>query len=346
VPSSLERLYAWLIAPLEPHLRTPFVGIIPHGVLHYAPFAAFTDGQRYFGDEHTIFYLPSASVLPFIQQNRKVNDNDRDLLILAYGQAAGFPTLHHADEEARAVAEVYNTRAIVGSAATESTFATLAGDYNILHIAAHGELNEVSPAFSRIVLAPDEEADGFLEVHEVYGLDLENADLVVLSACQTQIGKLSAGDDIVGLNRAFLYAGTPTIIASLWSVDDEATALLMERFYTYLRGGMGKAEALRQAQIDVRAKYPHPYYWAAFALTGDPGVMTDVSTEPATEVSPGSTPTPIDRDSHSEMCPAAMLSLAVVVLAYMSWCRRAFHCGRCLWYKTSLDIITESQPTP
>jgi CHAT domain-containing protein len=126
--------------------------------------------------------------------------------------------------------------------------------------------------FSTIHLAEDKENDGRLEVHEVYGLDLEEStDLVVLSACQTQLGALSAGDEVVGLTRAFLYAGTPSVMASLWSVDDEATALLMERFYTHLEAGMGKGEALRQAQVDVRAEYPHPYYWAAFVLTGDAG---------------------------------------------------------------------------
>jgi len=93
----------------------------------------------------------------------------------------------------------------------------------------------------------------------------------VLSACETNVGAVSAGDEVVGLNRAFIYAGTPTVISSLWNVDDAATALLMERFYIHLRAGKSKGEALRQAQMDVRAKYPHPYYWASFVLTGDPG---------------------------------------------------------------------------
>jgi hypothetical protein len=108
-------------------------------------------------------------------------------------------------------------------------------------------------------------------VHEVYGLDLKNADLVVLSACETQLGELSAGDGLVGLTRAFFFAGTPSVAATLWSVDDRPTGMLMERFYTYLREGMGKAKALRQAQLDVRAEYPNPYFWSAFVLSGDPG---------------------------------------------------------------------------
>jgi CHAT domain-containing protein len=97
--------------------------------------------------------------------------------------------------------------------------------------------------------------------------------LVVLSACQTNLGELSQGDEVIGLNRALIYAGTPTVVASLWQVDDEATSVLMQWLYTHLKEGMGKAEALRQAQIDVRKDFPHPYFWAAFVLMGDGGKL-------------------------------------------------------------------------
>jgi len=93
----------------------------------------------------------------------------------------------------------------------------------------------------------------------------------VLSGCQSQLGKRSRGDDIIGMSRAFIYAGTPSVIASLWSVDDEATQQLMVAFYTHLKYGQSKAEALRSAQLEIRQKYPNPYYWAGFVLTGDPG---------------------------------------------------------------------------
>ena len=93
----------------------------------------------------------------------------------------------------------------------------------------------------------------------------------MLSACETQLGPRSGGDDLVGLTRAFLYAGAPTVGASLWSVNDQATAVLMTAFYRHLRDGMSKAQALQAAQTETRAQYPHPYYWAAFVLTGDPG---------------------------------------------------------------------------
>jgi hypothetical protein len=102
--------------------------------------------------------------------------------------------------------------------------------------------------------------------------------MVTLSACRTQLGSRSDGDDIVGLSRAFIYAGAPTVVASLWSVDDEATAALMTAFYTHLKDGMGKAQALAAARADLRhdqahPQWAHPFYWAAFVLTGDPGVV-------------------------------------------------------------------------
>jgi CHAT domain-containing protein len=106
-------------------------------------------------------------------------------------------------------------------------------------------------------------------MHEVFDLDLSRTGLVVLSACNTQEGKLSAGDELEGLTRAFLYAGTPAVLSSLWKVDDDSTALLMTRFYTHLREGAGRAESLRLAQMETRKRFPHPYQWAAFVLTGD-----------------------------------------------------------------------------
>ncbi len=98
---------------------------------------------------------------------------------------------------------------------------------------------------------------------------------MVLSACQTNVGELSAGDELVGLTRAFFFAGTPTILSSLWSVDDQATEALMTAFYRHWQAGMGKAEALQAAQAEVRAnpQWASPFYWAGFVLNGDPGAM-------------------------------------------------------------------------
>jgi len=273
-PESLKQLYGWLIDPLRPHIKTRTIGIIPHGILNYLPFAALTDGEHYFGDEHTVFYLPSASVLPFIQKKSKPVGTQ--MLAIAQSQAKGLPALQYADGEAETVASVYGLKALTTSAASKSELLKRAGEYSIIHIAAHAELNTSSPLFSRIRLGAGKDDAGALEVREVYDLDLSKASLVVLSACETQLGRQSKGDDIVGLNRAFIYAGTPTVIASLWTVDDESTSYLMKSFYIHLKSGMRKAAALQAAQSDARKKYLHPYYWAGFVLTGDPGLTTSV----------------------------------------------------------------------
>jgi len=198
-------------------------------------------------------------------------DIGRRALIMVQHDVEGFTKLTFAPQEARAIAELYRTEPLSGSQATETAFRVRAGQADIIHLAAHGELNPVQPLFSRILFGKDGINDGSLEVHEVYGLDLKEADLVVLSACDTQLGPLSRGDDFVGLSRAFLAAGAPAVVATLWPVDDEATGLLMTRFYSNRNDGLGAAAALAAAQRATRAKYPHPYYWAGFILTADPG---------------------------------------------------------------------------
>lgn len=271
-PQSLKKLYTQLVTPLKPYLKARTIGIIPHGILHYLPFAALNDGKNYFGDDHTLFYLPSASVLTFIQKKRK--PGEQMLLALAQSQAEGLPYLEYANQAAQAIAKLYNSTALVDGAATESAFRSRASESGILFLAAHGALTKTNPLFSRIFLAPDKENDGLLEVHEVYSLDLKKANLIVLSACQTQLGERSQGDDIIGLNRAFIYAGAPTVVASLWSVKEKQSSELMIAFFKHLKDGMGKAEALQAAQRYIRRMYPHPYYWAGFVLTGDPGAIS------------------------------------------------------------------------
>ena len=270
---ALARLSSWLIAPLRAKINTPVLGIIPHGPLHLVPFAALGADGQYLADAYDIFYLPGASTLPFIQAKRK--SLSVAPLVLGQGRAEGLPPLKFAEREAEAVAKLYASVALTGGNATEKAFRDAAGSASVLHLAAHGQLNPVAPLFSRLVLAADDPLDpardGYLEVREIYALDLRKASLVVLSACQTQLGVQSTGDEIVGLARAFIYAGTPSVVASLWSVDDVATSELMTAFHRHLRAGKGKAAALRAAQKEIRARFPDPYYWAAFVLTGDPG---------------------------------------------------------------------------
>jgi CHAT domain-containing protein/tetratricopeptide (TPR) repeat protein len=276
--TAAKELYQMLIAPLSPSLHTSRLAIVPHGPLHYLPFAALQspDTGQYFLEQHVLVTLPSASALPFILQNRSSPASvGGSVLILGDPTAEELPPLIFAEGEAQAIADLYRVQPLLGQAATESAVRERAAQARVVHLAAHGEYNLHNPLYSALALAPDGDNDGRLEVHEIYGLDLTSADLVVLSACQTQLGELSAGDELVGLTRAFFFAGTPTVVASLWNVDDEATGLLMERFYTYLGQGMSKAAALRQAQLEVMEDYPDPYYWAGFVLSGDGGKVSE-----------------------------------------------------------------------
>ena len=265
-PARLQTLHEWLIEPLNLQSNTK-VEIAPHNLLHYVPFAGLTDGEEYLSDRHTLSQLPSASVKRFLEAKRKPQTNTL--------MALGNPTfdLIFAGQEAETISKMYDTPVLTGSAATESVVRSSANQSEILHLATHGDYNPISPLFSSLRLNPDDEhSDGRLYVHEIYGLDLsDTTNLVVLSACQSHVGQLSRGDEIVGLSRAFLYAGTPSVMASLWNIDDQSTSVLMESFYRHLQNGKTKAEALQLAQRETRAneEYAHPYYWAAFALTGD-----------------------------------------------------------------------------
>jgi CHAT domain-containing protein/tetratricopeptide (TPR) repeat protein len=150
------------------------------------------------------------------------------------------------------------------------------GQYRIVHFATHGIFNDRQPELSGVVLSLYDERgrpreDGFLRLHDIYNLSLP-VDMVVLSACQTGLGKQVRGEGLIGLTRGFMYAGAARVVASLWKVDDEATAELMKLFYQYmLRDGMSPPAALRQAQASVRAqrRWRAPYYWAGFVLQGE-----------------------------------------------------------------------------
>src|SRR5713226_3246218 len=159
-------------------------------------------------------------------------------------------SLQFAEIEAKEIKSLYPQSEIyLEKEATEEKAKALSPQNDIIHFATHAQLNENDPLSSAILLAKDGKEDGRLEVREIFGMDL-HANLVVLSACETGLGKLSSGDELVGLTRAFIYAGTPSVVASLWNVDDSSTAQLMASFYKNLKT-MSKVEALRQAQLEL-----------------------------------------------------------------------------------------------
>jgi len=280
---AFEQLYAWLIEPILPFLQTERVGIIPHNVLHYLPFAALKQhGASYFGETHRLFVLPSASVWQFVlDKHRKPHEGAGSVLVVAYGAGAAeeLPYLKHAEHEADAIARLYQTTASLGAAAQEGVVKAQSETARLVHIASHAVLDAAQPLHSYLVLAADAENDGRLEVSEIYQLSLAQARLVTLSACQTALGPVSRGDEIVALNRAFLYAGAPTVLASLWSVNDKATSHLMTALYDHLHHGLDVAAALQLAQQETRRDYPDPREWAAFVVTGYPGEHVTMNNE-------------------------------------------------------------------
>ncbi|MDD2736867.1 MAG: CHAT domain-containing protein [Desulfuromonadaceae bacterium] len=244
------------------------VGIIPHGSLHYLSFATLHDGRDYLIDRQKLFYLPAASVLPYTLARRTP---EKKLHILAIGNpdlGNASLDLPFAEREAGTLRWNYpDVTTLTRERATESWVREHISEFNVIHIASHGEFDPVNPLFSAIRLVGDSKADGKLQAEEIFGLDIR-ADLVVLSACQTGLGDIRSGDDVVGMNRAFMFAGTHSLMSSLWRVSDVSTAIMMKQFYrNYM--SYEKAESLTRAMQHVKNRYPHPGYWGAFVLTGD-----------------------------------------------------------------------------
>jgi CHAT domain-containing protein len=157
-----------------------------------------------------------------------------------------------------------------GLAGTESLIKLNAPQSNIIHFATHGSYNYRQPLYSYLLFPPDNTDDGHLNVYEVLEMNL-NAKLVTLSACETGLGNLSNGDELTGLSRAFLFAGSSSVIVSLWAVADYPTSLLMTKFYTYLKT-YPVQEALSIAQREVIKVFPQPQYWSPFILIGNGNV--------------------------------------------------------------------------
>ena len=270
IDAQAQKLYDLLLRPVASTLApSRYVGIIPHDILHYLPFSSLHDGTRFMLDAYALFSAPSASSLRYTFAKRRQRPKNTKVL------AVGNPQLGTMNYDLPlAEKEVHSLRwpfpditTLTRDKALESWIVEHIADYGIVHIASHGQFDSVNPLFSSLKLARDRQADGNLDVREIFGLNIQ-ADLVTLSACQTGLGAILDGDELIGLNRAFIYAGTHAIISSLWRIDDLASAILMKHFYRFYTRA-GKADSLRQAQVTIRQQFAHPSYWAGFVLTGD-----------------------------------------------------------------------------
>jgi len=306
--SVAKQLYEALLASLPREARRGHLIIVPDGVLHLLPFDTLRDSAgKLLLETATISYAPASTIftvlrtektkksaqvgflgigdVPYQNQGQVSSKLERPRTIkerLERGLSDAFGTpLHDLPQTREEVLEVRrivggNAVVLLGSDATETAFKSQSlEDFSVVHIAAHGFSDIQFPERSGLVLGVDRTShdDGLLQVREIIRLRF-HADLVTLSACNTGVGKLQGEEGVTNLVEAFLVSGAKAVVASLWSADDTYTLALMERFYTHIAEGQGKASALRQAKIDVLEKFGRqvsPYYWGAFVLVGDGG---------------------------------------------------------------------------
>lgn len=284
-------LYSQLMKPAEADLLSKTrILIAPDGSLNYLPFeallmkkvnaAAIDFGSLpYVATKFEIEYVPSASVLAALHHNvQKTISEQKSLLAIAVpnADAAADPPLPFAKSEVESIAHFFPTSDVtllVGNQATEENMKKLElNQYKNLHFASHGLINEARPQLSALVLtgSASGKEDGYLTMREIFDLKLD-ADLVVLSACKTGLGSQIRGEGVTGLYRAFLCAGTSSVLVSLWNVSDKSASDLMTSFYRNMeKDGMSKGAALKKARLEMisRKGYSHPYYWSSFILIG------------------------------------------------------------------------------
>ncbi|WP_414621526.1 CHAT domain-containing protein [Calothrix sp. CCY 0018] len=291
-PKSWKQLHQVLIQPIAdllPKQAEERVIFIPQNELFLIPFAALQDNNgKYLIEKHTISTAPSVQALDLLYQRKIKRQGEQsfvpgnikgdELLIvgnptapkvsLTKGDFCKPPSLPGAEKEAKNIAQIFKTQPLTGDAATETVIVNKMSQARIIHLAAmaYPEDCKTDNSPGVIALADSSQDDGWLRTSEIQDLNLK-ADLVVLSGCDTALGRIT-GDGVIGLSRAFFAAGADSVIGSLWSVPDESTAILMTHFHGNLSKNTGKAGALRQAMLETMKKYPNPRDWAGFTLIG------------------------------------------------------------------------------
>ena len=272
-----QRLYDWIIKPVLPEIVGEDVKtliISPSGRLRYIPFAVLHDGAQYLVERYQIGLLTRAGSIS-AGRARPIDLASMKLLAVSNPDPGQSP-LPGADKEVNEIARLFagsasgdnRARVFRHTEASKKNLINALYDYEILHFATHGYLNSEAPEQSYLLMAGP--TDSKLTFDEIGQLEVGQTRLVTLSACQTALGERGQGQEIAGLAYGFEKAGAATVIASLWSVNDESTRELMVKFYSNLKSGMSKAEAMREAQIALMKNpvYRHPYYWAPFLVIG------------------------------------------------------------------------------
>ncbi|MCX6558940.1 MAG: CHAT domain-containing protein [Candidatus Aminicenantes bacterium] len=281
-----ESLWSPFEGRLSPRIKK--ILIIPDGLLHYLPFETLLggpEGRRFLVEDFAIGYGPSASVLIDLRRRPAPAGYPMEFLGLAndlpyrlFGLSAGgelrFPSLPYAMREVRSIGRLFpaaKRTILTGRDAGEGRLKSLPlADYRIVHLAAHGFFDDAVWWRSALLLQRDKdgEEDGFLQPGDLLSLRFR-PELLVLSGCRTGGGSLLKGEGVMGLSGAFLRSGARSVLISLWSVNDKATARFMASFYRLWKRGTSKPEALRQAKIEALRSGEPPFAWAPFVLIGD-----------------------------------------------------------------------------
>lgn len=257
IKSHLNLLYKQLLGPFAPSLQDRNLIVVPHGSLHYLPFHALHDGDKYLIESCEVSYAPSAAIFQHCLR-RGEHGSDHALLLGVSDEQT--PRIH---DEIRSISGIFgNTTAFVDEAVTAEALKLHSTAADVVHLACHGQFRSDNPLFSALLLA-----DGWFTVRDAYSLRLKNA-LVTLSACETGANVVAPGDELIGLARGFLSAGARSVLLSLWMVDDEATNQMMADFYREMRAGSSLSTSLRAAQLMMLQEMPHPFFWSPFVLVG------------------------------------------------------------------------------
>ena len=266
-----RRIGQLLLAPLGVEAGKRIV-IVPHGPLHYLPFQALRLDGQYLIERNPVAIAPSISVAARLAERTPTVEPR----LVAFGNPTVDPEvaipLPGAEREVQALSGHFASPVLFfNDRANKTNFKASAPQARLLHVAAHATADTLDPLHSKVLLADEDGKPNYLEAREVMGMDLGHVAMIALSACETGLGRVADGDEVLGFSRSFLSAGTSTLLASLWKVSDEATETLMRTLYTDLAEGVQVQDAMRDAQRAVLANpaTAHPFYWAPFNLIGN-----------------------------------------------------------------------------
>lgn len=268
-----SKLYTRLLAPIPNLSSYSNLIIIPHRSQNFIPFEALqAPSGAYLIQSHSIFYAPSGTI--FLAKRRANMEPSSNLLAMALGNETygSYEALPGTVNEVQTIAKYFNpTQVKVGLASTETILKNANVDFGLIHLATHGVMNNKNPLQTFIALNADSLNDGRLTVSEIFDMTI-NSSLTTLSACETALGEVNRGNELIGLSTAFLYSGSKVVIVSLWKVDDRATSLLMSTFYEELAKGLPINTCMAKAQrklLAMPAYASNPYYWSPFIVIGD-----------------------------------------------------------------------------